>query len=219
MRATRVFVIILPGIVALAVATWFGWTAFGSDSAAGQTREFTYRNVSLTLPPEASGLRAVADYAPPESGDKPGGGPVVVVRDVSEARSGYIVIDANTGGVLVDTIAGALRDEADGVLASIREPDGQATTWPLADVAPPRGREATWGNITYVQPDAQSGIFVLPVQGGGPGGAGVGLFIHNGVSRMTVDGSTGDIDTSLVLEQDRDVFRRLAAVITVEPTG
>jgi len=218
MKATRTLAITIFGIAALGLAAWFGWAAFGPDGTEGAGREFTYRNVSLTLPAEGSDLHARADYAEPGSAEKPGGGPVVVVTDESEARSGYMVIDANTGDVLLDAIGGVLRDEADDVLASIREPEGDAAIWPLADVEAPRGREVSFGNITYVEPDPRSGIFILRAQGFGTGGSSAGLFIHNGASRMLVDGGTGKMDMSLVLANDSEVFERLAATIRVDRT-
>jgi hypothetical protein len=219
MKATRTFAITLLGIVALGLAGWLGWAAFGPDAAEGEGREFTYLNVSLALPPEESGLHAVADYAPPESGDKPGGGPIVVVTDDSEAHSGYMVIDANTGEVLVDTIGGSLRDEADDVKASIREPEGDVAVWPLVDVEPPVGRERTLANITYVHPDPLSGIFVVY---GDEMGSGPSLFFHNGQSRMLAsqriaEGAANRLRFEMrVLPEDRAAFERLAATIRLE---
>ena len=212
MNATRAFTASLIALAAIGIAGWFGWSAFGPESTEGGGRELTYRNVSIILPPEDSGLRAGADYAPPESIEKPGGGPVIVVADASEARSGYMVIDANTGEVLVDTIGGGLRDEADDVIASIRQDEEPAGVWPLADVAPP-GQRREFGNISYIEPDKSSGIFVALVVSD-PGGK--SLFIHNGASRMTFNGSRGTVDMSLVLPEDKDAFERLAGTIRVD---
>jgi hypothetical protein len=217
MKATRTFAITLIVIAAVGLAAWFGWAAFGPDATESAAREITYRNVSLTLPPEASELYVTADYAPPESAEKPGGGPVLVIRDESQARSGYMAIDANTGEVLVDSIGGALRDEADEVKESIRESTDSNAVWPVADVAAPRGREVRFGNINYVEPDPRSGIFVLQQEGSGREGAGVGLLIHNGQSRMAVSGLDGNIDMAHVTADDRDAFERLAAAIRVDP--
>ena len=210
MKAVRAFVATLLALGAIGAAAWFGWSAFGPESTEGGGRELTYRNVSINLPPEDSGLRARADYAPSESIEKPGGGPVIVVTDDSEARSGYMVIDANTGEVLLDTIGGDLRDEADDVIASIRQDAKPASVWPLADVAPP-GQRTQFETISYIEPDPSSGIFVVLVEGNGEG-----LFIHNGTSRMTFHWSIGTSDMSLVLPEDMEAFERLARTIRVD---
>ncbi len=214
----------LFGIAVLAASGWLAWAAFGPDSADGGGREFTYRNVSLSLPPEESGLHAVADYAAPEGAEKPGGGPVIVIRDDSEARSGYMVIDADTGKVLLDTIGGALRDEADDVKASIRQPKEDAAVWPLAEKAAV-GPQVTWGVFSYVEPDPRSGIFVLPGTWDGPAQSGLQLFIHNGQSRMIVSVAIGEsdvgeleLDMTRVLPADMGAFERLAAAIKVDRT-
>lgn len=215
MKATRVFAVTLLALAAIGAVGWFGWAQFGSTGTEGAERQLTYKNVSITLPSEDSKLFARADYAPPESVEKPGGGPVIVVTDESEARSGYMVIDANTGEVLVDTIGGALRDEANALVSSVKQEKAPAGVWPLADVAPP-GPRVAFGNISYIEPDPSSGIFVIPAEGDGDGGSGVGLFIHNGESRMLVSGSTGKIDMSLVKPADAEAFDRLAAAIRLD---
>ena len=214
MKAARAFVATLLALGAIGVAAWFGWSALiGPESTQGEGRDLTYQNLTISLPPEDSGLRARADYAPPESIEKPGGGPVIVVTDESEARSGYMVIDANTGEVLVDTIGGGLRDEADDVIASVRlDAKPPVGVWPLADVAPP-GQRTTFGIISYIEPDPSSGIFVVLVEGNGEG-----LFIHNGTSRMTFHWSIGTSDMSLVLPEDMEAFERLARTIRVDGT-
>lgn len=215
MGATKVFAITLLSLALGGVGVWFLWGQFGPDSTEGTARELAFGNVSITLPSDDSGLLARPDYAPPESVDKPGGGPVIVVTDESEARSGYLVIDANTGEVLVDTIDGALRDEADDVISSVEQqrPDG---VWPLADVAP-SGPRITFGNMTYIEPDPSSGIFVVPQEWDGDDTSGVALFIHDGESRMLIDGNSGKVEVDLVLPEDREVFDRVAAAVTVEP--
>lgn len=212
MKAARAFAATLLALAVIGVAGWFGWSAFGPESTEGGGRGLTYRNVSINLPPEDSGLRARADYAPPESIEKPGGGPVIVVADASEARSGYMVIDANTGELLVDTIGGDLRDEADDVIASLQLDAKPAGVWPLADVAP-SGERRVWGSISYIEPDKSSGILVAFAHSD-PGGD--GLFIHNGASRMTFSESSGTVNMSLVLPEDKDAFERLARTIRVE---
>ena len=213
MKAARAFVATLLALGAIGVAGWFGWSAFGPESTEGGARELTYRNVSIILPPEDSGLRARADYAPPESIEKPGGGPVIVVTDESEARSGYMVIDANTGEVLLDTIGGGLRDEADAVIASKRlDAEPPVGVWPLADVAPPEQRRE-FGSISYIEPDKSSGIFVSFMVGDPSGRK--SLFIHNGASRMTFNES-GKVNMSLVLPEDKEAFERLAGTIRVD---
>jgi hypothetical protein len=135
-----------------------------------------------------------------------------------------MVIDANTGEVLLDTIGGALRDEADEVRASLREPQDAARVWPLADVAPP-GPEVKYGNITYIEPDPSSGIFILPAHWDGDDSSGAGLFIHNGKSRMAAYVATSEaaltgvkVDMTRVLPDDRAAFERLAATIQVDRT-
>lgn len=213
MKAVRAFVATLLALGAIGGAGWFGWSAFGPESTEGGGRELTYRNVSINLPPEDSGLRARADYAPPESIEKPGGGPVIVVSDWSEARSGYMVIDANTGEVLLDTIGGDLRAKADDVVTSIRlDAEPPVGVWPLADVAPP-GQRTQFETISYIEPDPSSGIFVVLVEDNGEG-----LFIHNGTSRMTFHWSIGTSDMSLVLPEDMEAFERLARTIRVDGT-
>lgn len=193
MKATRIFAATLLVLTAIGVAGWFGWTELRPESSESAERRLRYGGLSIALPPDGSNLVARADYAPPESSEKPGGGPVIVVSDAGEARSGYIVIDAVTGEVLVDTISGALRGTADAIIASARREEGPPALWPVADVAPSSPR-IEFGNISYIEPDPGSGIFVLPDEWDGLNSSGVGLFVHNGVSRMTVDGSTGSID-------------------------
>jgi hypothetical protein len=205
-------------IVALAIAAgtaWFGWFQFGPGSTSGSEPRLRYGSISIAQPSERSGLHAAADYAPPESSEKPGGGPVIVVSGI-EPDAGYLLIDATTGEVLVDQIDAAHRASGDDVIHSIRSETAPEGVWPIADVPPPTNR-MTHGNISYVQPDANSGIFVLLEEGDGPEGGGFGLFIHNGKSRMTVDGVTGNIDTTLVGADDKEAFERLADSVRVTP--
>ena len=187
MKATRAFAATLLAFAAIGVAGWFGWSVFGPESTEGTERELTYRNVSITLPSEDSG------------------------------RSGYIVIDAATGEVLVDTIGGDLRDKADDVIASIRQDEDDAGVWPLADVPPPDTR-TKFGNMSYIEPDPSSGIFVAPQEWDGDNSSGVALFFHNGESRMLIDGNSGKVEVDLVLPRDREAFDRVAAAVRVEPT-
>jgi hypothetical protein len=127
--------------------------------------------------------------------------------------------------VLVDTIRGALRDAADDVRASIREPEGADAIWPLADVAPPVGRNVTWGVLTYTKPESSSGIFVGTGTWDGIGKSGQDLFIYNGRSRMIAFVTVGETSVSAlefdmtgVLAQDRGAFERLATTIKVDRT-
>ncbi|MGB2693790.1 MAG: hypothetical protein WBD55_01235 [Dehalococcoidia bacterium] len=210
MKATRAFVTTLLALAAIGVAAWFGWSAFGPESTEGAQSRLRFGNISIVQPAEDSGLFAGATYAPPESVEKPGGGPVIVVTDESEAGSG-MMIDANSGEVLVDTIGSALRAEADDIIASIRQVDEPPGVWPLADVDAP-GPRVAYGNISYIEPDPSSGIFVLRGQGNGPF-----LFVHNGSSRMTIDGNSGKVEVNLVLAKDREAFDRLAATVRAAP--
>jgi hypothetical protein len=213
LKARMKTVFIALAAAAAAAAAWFGWFQFGPGSTSGSEPRMQYSGISIEQPSEESGLLAVADYAPPESSQKPGGGPIILVSDV-EDDTGYLVIDAVTGEVIVDEIGPRRRKAADDLIASVRlETTGEAV-WPLADVAPPSNR-MTHGNISYVEPDPSSGIFVLRQEGDGIGVSGVALFIHNGRSRMLVDGATRTIDDSRVLEADREAFERFAETVEV----
>jgi hypothetical protein len=215
MKATRTLAITLLGIAALGLAGWVGWAAFGPEGSESG-RVFTYRNVSITLERARSGLHARAVYEPPESAEKPGGGPVIVIEDKPASPSGYLMVDANTGEVLVDTIGGDLRDEADELRASIREAEGDTAVWPLADVEAPAGPVMTWGNITYVEPDPGSGISIGLMHSDGLGWSSQDLYIHDRMSAMIVSGRTGRFEMRSVRPGDRDAFERLAEVISID---
>lgn len=200
------FVLAVVGVV------WLGWSQFGPGTTEGTQPRLRYVDISIAQPSEESGLLAYADYAPPESIEKPGGGPVIVLSD--RGSDAYLVIDARTGEVLVDKFGPEQRTVVNDLIASVREENRSEGPWPLGGAAPLSSR-LTRGNIDYIQPDASSGIFVLPGSADGPDGGGTFLFIHNGRSRMTVDGTTGEINMDLVLPEDRDAFERLAASVTV----
>ena len=200
------FVLAVVGVI------WLVWSQFGPGTTEGTQPRLRYVNISIAQPSGGSGLLVRADYAPPESIEKPGGGPVVVLSD--RESDAYLVIDARTGEVLVDKFGPEQRAVVNDLIASVRVETRSAGPWPLGDVAP-IGSRLTHGNIDYIQPDAGSGIFVLPGTGDGPNGSGTFLFVHNGRSRMTVDGTTGEINMDLVLPEDRDAFERLAASVTM----
>jgi hypothetical protein len=216
MKATRTFAITLSALAALGLAAWLGWSALGPDGSASRERDFNFRNVALTLPPFDSELYVRQYSAPTDSAEKPGGGPVVLVIDRSDAGSGQMVIDAITREVLSDSISGALRDEADDLRDSIRAPTGDNALWPLADIEPPSDDQEMWGGITFVEPDERSGISVVVGDGVGPF-----LTIYNGRSTMWASLSPNftdlELDMTTVLPDDKDAFSRLAATITFEP--
>lgn len=216
MKAKKRIAVVIISLAAAAVAAWFGWFQFGPGSTSGSEPRLHYGGISISRPPEESGLAATADYAPPESSEKPGGGPVIVVSSLEQTRSPpeYLVIDATTGEVLVDEIGSDHRAAADDVIDSMRQEDSPAPVWPIADVAP-TGSRMVHGTISYTQPDPSSGIFALPQEVDWVGGNGVALFVHNGKSRMLVDGTTGTIDKSRVVGADREAFDRFAETVTV----
>jgi hypothetical protein len=208
-------------VAAVGLAAWFGWAAFGPDGGDGKQRDFTFRNVALTLPPFRTPLWVHQYSAAADSPDKPGGGPLVRVFDMSEARSGQMVIDAITREVLSDTISGDMRDEADELRDSIRAPTGDDAVWPLADIEPPAGSETRFGGIAYVEPDERSGISIILEQGDGMGESGTAVSFHNGRSYMfaslETNGTTIEFGMKQVLPDDQAAFERLATNIRFEP--
>lgn len=217
MTTVRIQVLLpVAALVLLGVIGWLAWSSFGSDAAEGGQERLRYANISVALPDDDGGdhpaLRVAADYAPPESGDKPGGGPIVVVSYPETGK--YLVIDALTGLVVSDRMGSEDRAEADATVGSVRVEREPAPAWPVGEVVPSTPRR-THGEVSYIPPDPNSGFFVLPATADGPEGAGTFLFVHNGRSRMTIDGGTGEIDESFVVPQDRVAFERFAASIVV----
>ena len=217
MTKPRLLTIAALGLAVVAVSAWFGWSLFGPDITSGSQSRLRFVNVSIAQPPppiDHSGLIAYAQFLPPESSQKPGGGPVIVLS--APALKQNIMIDARTGEVLNDTIGAQYRGQADAVIASIRVESAPAEVWPIADVSP-AGTPMTHGSISFIQPDPASGIFVSPALGWGPPGVGGPfLFVHNGRSRMTVHGETGEISEDRILPEDREAFERFAASVTPE---
>ena len=190
----------------------------GSGTTEGTPPRFRFANVSIALPPEPSGhsgLIASADYLPPENLAKPAGDPVPIIVLLDVAAGASLVIDATTGEVRGDDIGAEYRAAADAVVASVRLESPPAEVWPLADVAP-AGSRITFSDMSYIQPDAASGIFVVPGEGIGPEGSTTNLFVHNGRSRMIVDASTGEITEDRILPEDREAFERFAASVPDE---
>lgn len=219
----------------------------GSVATAPQPREPTaetveateprlrFGDVSVAVPPEDSGLTVHGDYLWPESPEMPEGGAVISVAPRSHGgnRDEYLEIDATTGEVLLDTIGPDHRSAADAVVASVRVESGPAAVWPVADVAP-TGPRLEAGNISYIEPDASSGIFVVVGEGGiqvaVPGvplptsdcdegnRTGAFLFVHNGrTSSMTIDGEAGEMgNVDKILPEDLEAFERFAASVVVE---
>lgn len=217
-KTGRLLALVVLVLGAVGAAAWFGWSQLGSGTTEGTPPRFRFANVSIALPPEASGhsgLTALADYLPPENPDKPAGDPepIIVLQDVAAGVS--LVIDATTGEVRSDDIGPEHRDAADAVIASVRLESAPAGVWPLADVAP-AGARTTFSDMSYIEPDAASGIVVVPGEEVGPEGSSTFLFVHNGRSRMIVDLSTGEITEDRILGEDREAFERFAASVRDE---
>lgn len=217
-KTGRLLALVVLVLGAVGAAAWFGWSQLGSGTTEGTPPTFRFANVSIALPPEPSGhsgLTAFADYLPPENPDKPAGDPepIIVLQDVAAGVS--LVIDATTGEVRSDDIGPEHRDAADAVIASVRLESAPAGVWPLADVAP-AGARTTFSDMSYIEPDAASGIVVVPGEEVGPEGSSTILFVHNGRSRMIVDLSTGEITEDRILGEDREAFERFAASVRDE---
>lgn len=217
-KTGRLLALVVLVLGAVGAAAWFGWSQLGSGTTEGTPPTFRFANVSIALPPEPSGhsgLTAFADYLPPENPDKPAGDPepIIVLLDVAAGVS--LVIDATTGEVRSDDIGPEHRDAVDAVIASVRLESAPAGVWPLADVAP-AGARITFSDMSYIEPDAASGIVVVPGEALGPEGGSTILFVHNGRSRMIVDLGTGEITEDRILREDREAFERFAASVRDE---
>jgi hypothetical protein len=203
---------------AAAVVGWFVWNQSLSNTTEGTQSRIHHGNISVIKPPLESGLMVFADYAPPESGDKPGGGPIVLISGLEAGlpQESYIIIDAISGDVLRDTISGPARDTADSILASIRI-ELSPRVWPIADAPMPTTR-VPWGAVTFVQPDPESGFFVRLGTGftlDGPGRK--FLLVQSGNSKMTVDAETGQVIEENITDTDREGFGRFLSAMTIEP--
>lgn len=217
-KTGRLLALVVLVLGAGGAAAWFGWSQLGSGTTEGTPPTFRFANVSIALPPEPSGhsgLTAFADYLPPENPDKPAGDPepIIVLLDVAAGVS--LVIDATTGEVRSDDIGPEHRDAVDAVIASVRLESAPAGVWPLADVAP-AGARITFSDMSYIEPDAASGIVVVPGEASWPEGSSTYLFVHNGRSRMIVDLGTGEITEDRILREDREAFERFAASVRDE---
>ena len=215
MRKTSRLLAMVVLVLVAGGAAWFGWSQLGSTATEGTPPRLRFANVSIALPPEPSGhsgLTAFADYLPPEDLDNPAGEPVPIIVLLDVAAGGSLVLDATTGAVRSDDIGPEHRDAADAVVASVRLESGDVGVWPLADVAP-AGSRITFSDMSYIEPDAASGIVVVPGEDAGPEGSSITLFVRNGRSRMIVDASTGEITEDRILREDREAFERFAASV------
>ena len=210
--------LIIAAVALLAVAGGLAYWAYGpgDDSAEAGVEVVRWGNVTVAVP-EGSGVIVAREFEGPEL-NPPDGGPVLVLFKRESFPESIVLIDAETGEVLQDTIQAADRAAIDRVLATleVREFDSKTAPWPYSDRPPAVPRER-WGNITYAPPDPASGIVVRTVltdyfdsRGSAPI-----LHISNGRSGMGINAKTGLVNeaTMLVAIEDEEAFQRFLSEV------
>ncbi len=203
------FIIAAVALLAVAGGLTYWTLGRGDDSAEAEVQVVRWVNVTIAVP-ERSGFAAVQGFWGPESDP-----PAIFIRSL-ENGSSVIVIDAETGKVIVDHIEPEDRTAVDEVLqtVSVSPLDRSTAPWPYGSQSPSVPREK-WGNITFIQPDPASGIGVTLAVGDGPEGSGHAIQVSNGRSTLSIDADSGlAIDaTSSVLPEDKEAFDRFLSTI------
>lgn len=222
--SSRWKVAVLAAVVtaALGGAAFAGYTAL--SQAGAETARYRWGNVTVEAPAPRGpdDIRVVREsYTPgmysPDFSPEPSMTAVPAIR-LSKGQgfdASWVVIDASTAELLYEQIQPEDRAAFEAILATVRvEGDDMAgAPWPYG-AAPPQGARVQWGNITYVEPDAASGIVVRPEMGDIPGRGGVRfLRISTARSFRGVNAETGEIVKDLVDERDREAFDRFTSSI------
>jgi hypothetical protein len=208
--------VLVAAVAVLAVAGGLAFWAYvrGDDSAEADVEVIRWVNVTVSLP-EDSGLSVVQTFWGPRTHP-----PVILIRSQDRPES-VLVIHAETGTVVKDSIMPEDRTAADELLKTVTMSplDPSTAPWPYSG-EPPGVRRETRGNITYIRPDPASGIRVVPELGIGVDGPSSTLNVHNGRSAFWIDVMTGKATYELATlnAADKEIFDRfLSAVEYVGP--
>lgn len=182
----------------------------GDDAAKADVQLIRWVNVTVELP-EDSDLFVTRDFSGIESR------PAILIIPLDRADTA-VVIDAETGAILHDSVRREDRAALDRVLQTIRVSplDRSTAPWPYSGEPPNVAREE-FGNISYIPPDPATGIRII-VGTGDPGGVEF-IEVNNGRSAFGINAGTGKVyeETARILPEDRDAFERfLSAVDHVE---
>lgn len=181
----------------------------GGDGTEAEVQVVRWVNVTVTVP-EGSGLWVTQGFWGPES--EP---PAIFIRSLDNGDS-VIVIDAETGKVIVDHIEPEHRPAVDQVLETliVSALDRSTASWPYSGDPPNVPRERK-GNITFIPPDAASGISIRIQIGDGTGSPSTSLHVTNGRSAFGINTATGDVfwETARIAPEDKDAFDRFLSEV------
>lgn len=170
-------------------------------------------NISLEQPPSDSEFYVGRWF---NHGGIPGGRRVPVVHLMKRDIAVHVIIDAETGQVLHDTVGPEERAAFDAILATLRIEGEEISAWPYGLVKPDVPR-STVENISYLEPDPASGIVAGVVYADfGPDGSQTILRFQNVRSMRDIDADTSEIlPDRLMHPDDREAFDRLTAEVKV----
>ncbi len=129
-----------------------------------------------------------------------------------------VTINAETGAILEDSTRPQDGAEMDTVLATLTvSPFDPATLpWPY-NGEPPAVPRVTRGRISYIPPDASSGISIVPEIAQSTGEPYSGIDVSNGRSILKVNVRTGAVAILLMHPDDEEAFNRFIGA--VQPAG
>ena len=184
-------------------------TATPAPTAEAEVQVVRWVNVTVAVPQD-SGLTVTQGFWGPESDP-----PALFIRS-RENGSSVIVIDADTGKVIVDHIEPEDRGAVDEVLqtVSVSPLDRSMASWPYSG-EPPNIPRQKWGNITFIPPDPAAGISITFQAGDGPGSSSTSLHVNNGRSAFGINTATGDVywETARIAPEDKEAFDSFLSAI------
>ncbi len=184
-----------------------------TDSAAAtpraEGRVVRWVNVTVTIP-EGSSVIAIQGF--------PGFGVQAIELDPGPFTITGVAINAETGAILEDNVRPEDRAAMDAVLATLTvSPFDPATLpWPY-NGEPPAVPRVTRGRISYIPPDASSGIRIEPEIALSTGEPYSGIDVSNGRSIIKVNVRTGAVAILLMHPDDEEAFNRFIGA--VQPAG
>ncbi|HSP55766.1 MAG TPA: hypothetical protein VLS25_09280 [Dehalococcoidia bacterium] len=194
-----------------------------SPSSAPAVKGQLWRWVNVTVViPDGSEVQASPQDASPDLKPPSGGRALQLVReDPSAGTISSVIIDAETGAILLKEVLDKDRPAIEDVLATVAVAplDPLTAPWPYTGSAPDEAVERL-GNLQFVRPDPASGIQLYQGVSDSFGPSPVALEylrITNGRSTAIVDLNTGARleHNETIVADDGPAFERLVAAMSV----